>query len=166
MIKPFFHWVSPYAPEDGLGGWKAMQFHLLRALEVKLGSAQRIAPVEMPEAGIRGNGSSNLPLDADDSRPGFVDSLSVDFRQDIVRDAVAQIHDRGRGLHGAARGDGWPWSLGWLWLERLLPPRAPLVRQIQLCHVCLPSIVVRPYHGTDAFAYFIGPIQPGSVHGH
>jgi glycosyltransferase involved in cell wall biosynthesis len=49
MTQPAFHWVSPYAPDDGRGGWKAMQFHLLRALEGKLGPAQRIAPVEVPE---------------------------------------------------------------------------------------------------------------------
>jgi glycosyltransferase involved in cell wall biosynthesis len=44
-----FYWVSTYAPDDGRGGWKAMQFHLLRSLESKLGAAHRIAPVEVPE---------------------------------------------------------------------------------------------------------------------
>jgi glycosyltransferase involved in cell wall biosynthesis len=44
-----FIWVSPYAPDDGRGGWKAMQFHLLQALEAKLGAALRIAPVDVPE---------------------------------------------------------------------------------------------------------------------
>ena len=44
-----FSWVSPYHPDDAQGGWKAMQFHLLRALEAKLGAARRIAPVEVPE---------------------------------------------------------------------------------------------------------------------
>jgi glycosyltransferase involved in cell wall biosynthesis len=49
MDHPNFTWVSPYNPSDSRGGWKAMQFHLLRALEVKLGPARRIAPVEVPE---------------------------------------------------------------------------------------------------------------------
>jgi glycosyltransferase involved in cell wall biosynthesis len=44
-----FKWISPYTPDDSRGGWKAMQFHLLRALEAKLGPAHRIAPVEVPE---------------------------------------------------------------------------------------------------------------------
>jgi glycosyltransferase involved in cell wall biosynthesis len=44
-----FTWVSPYAPDDARGGWKGMQFHLLRALEAKLGAARRICPVEVPE---------------------------------------------------------------------------------------------------------------------
>jgi glycosyltransferase involved in cell wall biosynthesis len=42
-------WVSPYHPDDARGGWKAMQFHLLRALEAKLGPSHRIAPVEVAE---------------------------------------------------------------------------------------------------------------------
>jgi glycosyltransferase involved in cell wall biosynthesis len=45
----FFTWISPYASNDAAGGWKAMQFHLLQALEAKLGAACRIAPVEVPE---------------------------------------------------------------------------------------------------------------------
>lgn len=49
MTQPAFHWVSPYAPDDSRGGWKAMQFHLLRALEGRLGPAHRVAPVEAPE---------------------------------------------------------------------------------------------------------------------
>lgn len=46
---PPFAWVSPYAPDDRRGGWKSMQYHLLRALEGRLGPAGRIAPVEVPE---------------------------------------------------------------------------------------------------------------------
>lgn len=42
-------WVSPYSPDDDRGGWKAMQFHLLRVLEQRLGPAIRIAPVEVAE---------------------------------------------------------------------------------------------------------------------
>ncbi|HWY29858.1 MAG TPA: glycosyltransferase [Candidatus Acidoferrum sp.] len=49
MDHPNFTWISPYDPSDARGGWKAMQFHLLRALEAKLGTARRIAPVEVPE---------------------------------------------------------------------------------------------------------------------
>jgi glycosyltransferase involved in cell wall biosynthesis len=49
MNNSVFHWVSPYHPDDARGGWKVMQFHLLRALEAKLGTAHRIAPVEVPE---------------------------------------------------------------------------------------------------------------------
>src|ERR1039457_1705677 len=49
MKSHLFIWVSPYAPDDGRGGWKAMQIHLLRALEQKLGPARRIAPAEVPE---------------------------------------------------------------------------------------------------------------------
>jgi glycosyltransferase involved in cell wall biosynthesis len=44
-----FIWVSPYAPDDARGGWKAMQFQLLRTLEQRLGPACRIAPVEVAE---------------------------------------------------------------------------------------------------------------------
>ena len=44
-----FLWVSPYGPNEERGGWKAMQFHLLRALEQQLGPATRIAPVDVPE---------------------------------------------------------------------------------------------------------------------
>jgi glycosyltransferase involved in cell wall biosynthesis len=44
-----FNWVSAYVPDDATGGWKAMQFHLLRALERRLGRALRIAPVDVPE---------------------------------------------------------------------------------------------------------------------
>lgn len=44
-----FIWISPYHPDDARGGWKSMQFHLLRALEAQLGPARRIAPVEVPE---------------------------------------------------------------------------------------------------------------------
>jgi glycosyltransferase involved in cell wall biosynthesis len=50
MVKAVsFYWVSPYSPDDARGGWKAMQFHLLRALELRLGAATRIAPVEVAE---------------------------------------------------------------------------------------------------------------------
>jgi glycosyltransferase involved in cell wall biosynthesis len=49
MDHPNFTWISPYDPSDARGGWKAMQFHLLRALEAKLGPARRVAPVEVPE---------------------------------------------------------------------------------------------------------------------
>jgi len=44
-----FTWVSPYRPDDRQGGWKSMQFHLLRALEAELGASHRIAPVDVPE---------------------------------------------------------------------------------------------------------------------
>jgi glycosyltransferase involved in cell wall biosynthesis len=44
-----FNWVSPYHPDDAQGGWKGMQFHLLKSLEAKLGTARRIAPVEVVE---------------------------------------------------------------------------------------------------------------------
>ncbi|HSY43968.1 MAG TPA: hypothetical protein VK811_08640, partial [Candidatus Acidoferrum sp.] len=44
-----FNWVSPYRPDDARGGWKAMQFHLLQALESRLGLSHRIAPVEVRE---------------------------------------------------------------------------------------------------------------------
>ena len=47
--KEGFTWISPYSPDDSRGGWKSMQFHLLRALESKLGPAIRIAPVEAAE---------------------------------------------------------------------------------------------------------------------
>jgi glycosyltransferase involved in cell wall biosynthesis len=46
---PAFAWVSPYAADDQRGGWKSMQFHLLRALEARLGSALRIESVDVPE---------------------------------------------------------------------------------------------------------------------
>lgn len=46
---PSFCWLSPFHVDDAYGGWKAMQFHLLRALEQRLGPATRIAPVEVPE---------------------------------------------------------------------------------------------------------------------
>jgi glycosyltransferase involved in cell wall biosynthesis len=49
LVANSFVWVSPYSTGDSSGGWKAMQFHLLRALEEKLGPARRIAPVEVPE---------------------------------------------------------------------------------------------------------------------
>jgi glycosyltransferase involved in cell wall biosynthesis len=48
VIKPVFHWVSVYAPEQR-GGYKSTQANLVQALETKLGSAHRIAPVEVPE---------------------------------------------------------------------------------------------------------------------
>jgi glycosyltransferase involved in cell wall biosynthesis len=44
-----FFWISPFLTDDANGGWKAMQFHLLRALEARLGPARRIAPIEVPE---------------------------------------------------------------------------------------------------------------------
>jgi glycosyltransferase involved in cell wall biosynthesis len=44
-----FTWVSPYHPDDYRGGWKAMQHHLLRALEAGVGEARRIAPIDVPE---------------------------------------------------------------------------------------------------------------------
>jgi glycosyltransferase involved in cell wall biosynthesis len=44
-----FNWVSPYHPDDARGGWKAMQFHLLRALEQSMGPAFRIVSVDTPE---------------------------------------------------------------------------------------------------------------------
>jgi glycosyltransferase involved in cell wall biosynthesis len=53
MTSQVFTWVSPYHPDDALGGWKAMQHHLLLALEAKVGAAQRIAPVEVPEEFLR-----------------------------------------------------------------------------------------------------------------
>jgi glycosyltransferase involved in cell wall biosynthesis len=49
MSQHKFTWVSPYRPDDSRGGWKSMQFHLLRALETRLGPARRIAPVDVPE---------------------------------------------------------------------------------------------------------------------
>jgi glycosyltransferase involved in cell wall biosynthesis len=49
MSDTAFNWVSPYRSDDARGGWKAMQFHLLRSLESKLGPARRIAPVEVAE---------------------------------------------------------------------------------------------------------------------
>jgi glycosyltransferase involved in cell wall biosynthesis len=49
MTSYAFTWVSPYSPDDSQGGWKAMQFHLLQALEQRLGPATRIAPVEVAE---------------------------------------------------------------------------------------------------------------------
>ena len=49
MTSCAFTWVSPYSPDDARGGWKAMQFHMLRALEQRLGPATRIAPVEVAE---------------------------------------------------------------------------------------------------------------------
>ncbi len=49
MTSWAFTWISPYSPDDSQGGWKAMQFHLLRALEQRLGPATRIAPVEVAE---------------------------------------------------------------------------------------------------------------------
>lgn len=44
-----FVWVSPYAADDQRGGWKSMQYHILRALERRLGAAWRIESVEVPE---------------------------------------------------------------------------------------------------------------------
>lgn len=49
MAAHDFTWVSPYHPNDSRGGWKSMQYHLLRVLEAQLGPARRIAPVEVPE---------------------------------------------------------------------------------------------------------------------
>jgi glycosyltransferase involved in cell wall biosynthesis len=49
MRPTSFTWISPYHPDDARGGWKSMQFHLLRALEAQLGAARRVAPVEVPE---------------------------------------------------------------------------------------------------------------------
>jgi glycosyltransferase involved in cell wall biosynthesis len=49
MSSAAFTWISPYHPDDARGGWKSMQFHLLRALEAQLGPARRIAPVEVAE---------------------------------------------------------------------------------------------------------------------
>ena len=49
MTSRAFTWISPYSPDDSQGGWKAMQFHLLRALEQRLGPATRIAPVDVAE---------------------------------------------------------------------------------------------------------------------
>ena len=49
MASYAFTWILPYSPDDSQGGWKAMQFHLLRALEQRLGAATRIAPVEVAE---------------------------------------------------------------------------------------------------------------------
>jgi glycosyltransferase involved in cell wall biosynthesis len=48
VIKPVFHWVSAYTPEQR-GGYKSTQANLLQALEAKLGTAHRIAPVKVPE---------------------------------------------------------------------------------------------------------------------
>jgi glycosyltransferase involved in cell wall biosynthesis len=47
-VTKVFSWVSPYHPEQR-GGWKSTQANLLRTLEAKLGSAYRIAPVQVPE---------------------------------------------------------------------------------------------------------------------
>lgn len=47
--SPPFIWVSPYSPDDARGGWKAMQFNLLRGLELQLGPACQIAPLDAPE---------------------------------------------------------------------------------------------------------------------
>ncbi len=44
-----FQWVSPYEPGDSRGGWKSMQYYLLRALEEARGPSRRLAPVEVPE---------------------------------------------------------------------------------------------------------------------
>jgi glycosyltransferase involved in cell wall biosynthesis len=49
MPDSVFTWVSPYHPDDARGGWKAMQFHLWRSLQAKLGTAAFIAPVDVPE---------------------------------------------------------------------------------------------------------------------
>jgi glycosyltransferase involved in cell wall biosynthesis len=49
MSGSTFTWVSPYSADDSRGGWKAMQFHLLRELEARLGMARRLAPVDVPE---------------------------------------------------------------------------------------------------------------------
>ncbi len=48
-MKENFIWISPYSPEDNRGGWKAMQYYLLRALEKELGPAMRIPAIEVPE---------------------------------------------------------------------------------------------------------------------
>lgn len=44
-----FQWVSPYEVGDSRGGWKSMQYYLLRALEAARGPSRRLAPVEVPE---------------------------------------------------------------------------------------------------------------------
>lgn len=44
-----FDWVSPYDPNDSRGGWKSMQYYFLRALESRIGPANRFTSIDIPE---------------------------------------------------------------------------------------------------------------------